>query len=209
LAGSPIPSVYRTRAYRVRQRVLIALAAVALVLLGYLIGRWQNSATVVATVPVVGGGQPSPTPAEPSPTTEAPTPTVYPTLQAESATARDGVELEDTDDEGGGQNAGFIRGGDSMRFDNFDFGPVPATTVDVRIASDADDDHEGRMEIRLDRPDAAPAGTLRVTRTGGWQDWRTDQVTLIPVTGVHTVFLVFIRDDDDEFVNLNWLLFGH
>jgi hypothetical protein len=65
------------------------------------------------------------------------------------------------------------------------------------------------MEIRLDNPDAAPVGTLRFTPTGGWQNWRTDEVELDPVTGVHTVFLVFLRDDDDEFINVNWLLFRH
>jgi hypothetical protein len=119
------------------------------------------------------------------------------------------VEAQDTTDEGGGQNVGFIKNGDSLRFDDVDFGPVPATKVDVRVASDQDDDDPGRMEIRLDTPDSAAVGTLRVTRTGGWQNWRTDEVTLTPVTGVHTVYLVFVRDDDDEFININWLLFGH
>jgi hypothetical protein len=206
-APSPAPSVYRTRAYRTRQRVLIGLAAAGLLLVGYLIGRWQDTPAEVTALPAA-----TPTPASspsPAPSSAPPSPIAYATLQAESAAGRDGVEIEDTEDEGGGQNAGFIRNGDRLRFDGFDFGEVPATKVDVRIASDADDDEDaGRMEIRLDSPDAPPAGTLRVTRTGGWQDWRTDEVTLEPVTGVHTVYLVFLRNDDDEFVNLNWLLFG-
>jgi hypothetical protein len=209
LANPPSPSVYRTRAYRTRQRALVGLAAVGLVLLGYLIGRWQDTPAAVGTPSAAVIVPPSESPAA-SPTTQAPTPTVYATLQAESASARDGVEAEDTEDEGGGQNAGFIRNGDSLRFDNVEFGPVPATRVDVRVASDADDGEDaGRMEIRLDSPDAAPVGTLRVTRTGGWQNWRTDEVALTPVTGTHTVFLVFLRNDDDEFININWLLFGH
>ena len=112
-----------------------------------------------------------------------------------------------TEDEGGGQNVGWIANGDSIRFDSYDFGPVPATKVDVRVASAADDG--GRMDIRLDAPGATPVGTMRVTRTGDWQNWRTDEVTLTPVTGVHTVYLTFARDGDGEFVNLNWLQFRH
>lgn len=209
MANPPSPSVYRTRAYRARQRVLVGLGAVGLVLAGYLIGRWQDTPTEVTALPVTASAAPATSSPEPEPS-EAPSPTVYPTLQAESASALNGVNAEDTDDEGGGQNIGFVRNGDSLRFDNFDFGPVPATRVDVRVASDADDGEDaGRMEIRLDSPDSAPVGTLRVTRTGGWQNWRTDEVTLTPVTGVHTVFLVFLRNDDDEFININWLLFGH
>ena len=205
MAPPQFPSVYRTRAYLVRRRVLIGLAGAGLVLLGYGIGRWQDTPAELPALPVAISGQPS---ASASPS-EAPSPTVYRTLQAENATGRNGVESQDTTDEGGGQNVGFIKNGDSLRFDDVDFGPVPATKVDVRVASDADDDEPGRMEIRLDTPDSAAVGTLRVTRTGGWQNWRTDEVTLTPVTGVHTVYLIFIRDDDDEFININWMLFGH
>ena len=197
-------SVYRTRAYRNRQRVLYALAAVGLVLVGYLIGRWQDTpGTPAAAQLPVSSASSAPSP---SPTTPPPSPTVYRKLQAESADALNGIQTQDTEDQDGGQNVGWIANGDSLRFDDVDFGPVPATKVDVRVASDAED---GRMDVRLDAPGATPIGTLRVTRTGGWQNWRTDEVPLTPVTGVHTVFLTFSRDGDGEFLNVNWLLFGH
>jgi hypothetical protein len=206
VSSPPSPSVYRTRAYRTRQRVLYALAGVGLVLVGYLIGRWQDTpATPAAAHPPAASASaaPSPSPSASPP----PSPTVYRKLQAESADALNGIQTQDTDDEGGGQNVGWIANGDSLRFDDIDFGPVPATKVDVRVASDADDG--GRMDIRLDSADATPIGFLRVTRTGGWQNWRTDEVTLQPVTGRHTVFLTFARNDDKEFLNINWLLFAH
>lgn len=184
--------------------MLLALAGVGLVLVGYLIGRWQDDPD-----PVVPAAAPAPSPpaVSSSPPAQAATPTVYPTLQAEDANGNEGTRTEDTTDEGGGKDVGYIAGGDSLRFDNVDFGPVPATKVDVRVASDAGDG--GSMEIRLDGPGQPPIGTLRVTRTGGWQNWRTDEVTLTPVTGVHTVYLTFARDDDDEFININWLRFAH
>jgi hypothetical protein len=175
---------------------------VALLLAGYGIGRWQDTPS---PVPVAAAPAGSPE-ISAAPTTSPPTPTVYRTLQAESATELIGIEAQDTEDEDGGQNVGFIAAGDTMRFADFDFGPVPATQLEVRVASDADG---GQMAIHLDSLDSPAAGVLTVTRTGGWQKWRTDVVTLTPVTGVHTVFLTFSRPDDKEFVNLNWLIFKH
>ncbi|GAA0588313.1 hypothetical protein GCM10010172_86790 [Paractinoplanes ferrugineus] len=201
----PPPSVYRTRAYRTRQRVLLALGAVGLVLLGYLIGRWQDTpapAIAVPAPPQTSAAAPSVAPATSAP----PAPTVYRTLQAENASALSGIDSQDTEDQGGGKNVGWIAAGDSMRFDNIEFGPVAATKLLVRVATDADN---GRMDVRLDNATAPPIGTMRVTKTGGWQSWRTDEVTLTPVTGTHTVYLTFARDDGGEFLNINWLLFQH
>ncbi|WP_250033042.1 carbohydrate-binding protein [Paractinoplanes maris] len=201
----PRQSVYRTKAYRVRQRSLIALAGLALLLTGYGLGRWQDTpAPSAAALPVPVA--PSSVSPPPGPASEPPEPTVYPALQAEAADGTMGTEAQPTEDEGGGQNVGWIANGDQLRFDDVDFGPVAATKLDVRVASDAEG---GRMEIRLDGADQAPIGTLNVTRTGGWQKWRTDQVDITPTTGNHTVFLVFVRGDGAEFVNLNWLQFVH
>lgn len=175
-------------------------------LLGYLLGRWQDTPAPAVAVPAPPS---SSAPAAPSvaPTTSAPpTPTVYPTLQAENAGGMQGIDTQDTEDEGGGKNVGWIAAGDALRFDNLDFGPVPATKLLVRVATDAED---GQMDVRLDSPTAAPVGTMRVTKTGGWQSWRTDEVTLTPVTGTHTVYFTFARDDGGEFLNINWLQFQH
>jgi hypothetical protein len=201
------PSVYRTRAYRTRQRLLVALAAVGLVLLGYLIGRWQDTPAPATAAPPAGSSPSALPPSAAPTTTPPPTPTVYRTLQAESADGNEGIQSQDTEDQGGGKNVGWIASGDSLRFDGIEFGEVPATKLDVRVATDAED---GRMDIRLDSPTAAPIGTLRVTKTGGWQNWRTDEVTLTPpVTGTHSVYFTFARDSAGEFVNVNWFLFVH
>ncbi|WP_250005793.1 carbohydrate-binding protein [Actinoplanes sp. M2I2] len=202
----PRQSVYRTKAYRVRQRSLFALAGLGLLLAGYGLGRWQDSPAPAVALPPAAAVTPSTPSAESPPPTEAPEPTVYPTLQAEAADDNVGAQPQDTEDEGGGQNLGWISDGDQLRFDDVDFGPVAATKLDVRVASDLEG---GRMEIRLDQPDQPPIGTMKVTRTGGWQSWRTDQVDLTPTTGRHTVYLTFVREDDAEFVNLNWLQFVH
>lgn len=201
-------SVYRTRSYVQRRRALLGLAGVVLLLTGYGIGRWQDTPAPVVPVaaPPAAASGPGAASASAAPATTPPSPTVYRTLQAEAATELIGIQAQDTTDEGGGQNLGFIAAGDSVRFADFDFGPVPATQLEVRVASDADG---GQMAIHLDSLESPAIGTLTVTRTGGWQNWRTDVVTLTPVTGVHTVYLTFVRPDDHEFVNLNWLLFKH
>jgi hypothetical protein len=206
--AAPSPSVYRTRSHVARRRVLIGAAGVALLLVGYGLGRWQDSpAPAVALPPPATSAAPVATTPVAAPTTEAPKPTVYKPMQAEAADGLTGVQTQDTEDEGGGQNVGWIANGDSLRFDNVDFGAVPATKLEVRVASEASPG--GRMDIHLDSPDQPAIGTLRVTSTGGWQTWRTDLVDLSPVTGVHAVFCTFARDNGDEFVNINWLLFGH
>jgi len=208
---NPTPSVYRTRSHVLRRRALTGLAGVGLLLIGYGVGRWQDTpepvaAPITATSVPVATSAPAPV-VSAAATSSPPTPTVYPTLQAEAA-ALNGIQKQDTRDQGGGQNVGWIGNGDSMRYDGIDFGPVPATKLQVRVASDGGDG--GRMEIRLDGPEQPVVGVLNVTDTGGWQDWRTDVVVLsVPVTGVHTVFLMFAKDDHDEFVNINWLQFQH
>ncbi|NMO53233.1 carbohydrate-binding protein [Actinoplanes sp. TBRC 11911] len=203
---SGAPSVYRTRSYVLRRRALTGLAGVALLLVGYLVGRWQDTpAPIKVVAPPAAAVVPSSAP--PAPTTPPPSPTVYRKIQAESADALNGIQTQDTTDEGGGQNVGWIAPGDSLRYDDIDFGPVPATQLEVRVASDAADG--GQMAVRLDKPDGEIAGTLSVRRTGGWQNWRTELVTLKPVTGTHAVYLTFSRPDGAEFVNLNWLQFKH
>ncbi len=131
----------------------------------------------------------------------------YQVLQAESANELAGIQSQDTEDEGGGQNVGWISRGDHLRFDNFVFGDVPAKKAKFRVASDAG--VSGRVQIRLDTPDADPVGELSVSNTGGWQTWRTDVAALTPVTGTHTVYITFTASDDSEFMNVNWIQFDH
>ena len=150
-------------------------------------------------------------PAEPTPSSAPPPPPdaidAYQPLQVETADAVTGMEMQDTEDEGGGQNAGWINNGDSLRFDDVNFGDTPPAQLNVRLAAEVGDDGGGRLEIRLDSPTAEPSATLNTRGTGGWQKWRTEATGMAPVTGVHTVFVTFGRDRPDDFLNVNWLVF--
>ncbi|WP_231953764.1 carbohydrate-binding protein [Actinoplanes derwentensis] len=215
----PSPNIYRTKSWKTRQRALIALGVLGLVVIGYAIGRWQDDTPAVALppAPVVSPASNSSASASPgaaSPASdESPSPSAsasaieYAVLQAESAAELSGVETEDTSDEGGGKNVGWINRDDHLRFDNFDFGSVPATKAAIRVASASS--ATGRLQIRLDSRDSEPVGEISVSNTGDWQNWRTDTAVLAPVTGVHTVFITFTSDDGTELVNLNWLRFQH
>ncbi|HWS33723.1 MAG TPA: carbohydrate-binding protein [Actinoplanes sp.] len=211
----PSPSVYRTKSWQIRRRVLTAVGGLGLVLIGYGLGRWQDTpaAPASATPPASQESSAPPAPSGSLAPSGSPAPSVVPSaveyavIQAESATGLSGVETEDTSDDGGGKNVGWINRDDYLRFDNYDFGAVPATRAAIRVASGSG--ATGRLQIRLDSRDNEPVGELSISNTGDWQAWRTDTAVLTPVTGVHTVFLTFTSTDGTELVNLNWLRFQH
>jgi hypothetical protein len=205
-------TVYRSRSRTVRNRLLIAAAVVVLVLTGFLIGRAQGTDDPAAATTVVPSAPPAPSSDPPSPSpSPSPAPTAgrdaYQPLQAEDAAESAGLEFEDTADEGGGRNAGWINDGDRLRFDDVDFGAEPPAQVNVRLAADVPEDGGGRLEIRLDSASSPPAATLETSGTGGWQNWRTEATGMAPVTGAHTVYVTFASERPDDFLNVNWLVF--
>jgi hypothetical protein len=212
---TPTPTVYHSRSRTTRKRLLIVAAVVILVLAGWLIGRLQGGS------PASGSGLPPSAPppatsAVPSPTEPSPTPPAAPTgvnayanLQAESAAEKNGVEAQDTEDKDGGQNIGWVSNGDSLRFDDVNFGDTPATSLVARVASAVADGVNGRIEIRIDSATSPPVGNLPIGNTGGWQTWRSQATDITAVTGVHAVFLTFAADRGDDFLNLNYIKFTH
>jgi hypothetical protein len=126
------------------------------------------------------------------------------TIQAESANALSGIQLEATTDTGGGQNMGFIANGDWAQYNNVDFGSPAAHQFVARVASGAAGGVSGLVEVRLDSRANAPVGSFAVGNTGGWQSWRSIPANISAVTGVHTVFLTFTSGQPADFVNVNW-----
>ena len=201
------PGVYRSRSNATRRRVLTIAAAVALVLLGYLIGRLQGfgtpaSGSAAQAPPSVVASDPGPPSAPPEPSDPPARVDAPVTLQAEAAASQQGTQTEDTTDDGGGKDVGWVNNGDWLRFNGVDFGSTPPTKLIARVSSQSD--NGGRMEIRIDTPASPPVATIQVTNTGGWQNWRTATGAITPVTGLHTVFVTFANDAGDEFMNLNY-----
>jgi hypothetical protein len=220
MTTTPTPTIYRSRWKTNRRRLLLAASALVLVLSGVLIDRLRGDSPAAGSAVVSTSSSLAPSSLAPSsdptsdpPPSAPPSPTTpggidaYAPIQAEMA-ALAGIDKQDTEDEGGGQNVGWVNNGDSMRFDAIDFGDTPATQLIARVASGVGDGVNGRMEIRIDSPGNPPVGSLPVKNTGGWQNWISQATDVSGVTGVHTVFVTFAADRGDDFVNVNYLKFG-
>ncbi|MFI5491380.1 carbohydrate-binding protein [Actinoplanes sp. NPDC051859] len=213
------PGIYHSRSRTTRNRAALAAAGLSLLLIGYAIGRWQDSPAVPTPAAAAGvavtSSAPSPatTPPSEAPPSAPPAPVggvdAYAPIQAEGSTNQQGTDTQDTQDEGGGRNVGWVSNGDWLQYDQVNFGTAPATRFTARVASEVGDGVIGQLDIRIDSPSATPVGSLRISNTGGWQTWQSQTTITAPVTGLHTVFLTFTGPADTEFLNLNYFTFGH
>ncbi|MFI6023504.1 glycoside hydrolase family 16 protein [Streptomyces sp. NPDC051287] len=133
----------------------------------------------------------------------------YSAIQAESYDSQSGVTTEATTDTGGGQDIGYVTGGDWALYKGVDFGSSAATQFNARVASGAASGVSGLVEVRLDSRSNAPVGSFAMGNTGGWQTWRTVPANISAVTGTHDVYLTFSSGQSADFVNVNWFDFGH
>ncbi len=170
-----------------------------------------RSITLTLTPFGAGGGPgPDPTPSQsPTPGPTGGVISAYSTIQAENYAAHGGTVKQTTTDTGGGQNLTSLGNGDWIQFNNVDFGSAAATQFVARVASGAGGGVSGLVEVRIGSRTSAPVGTFGVANTGGWQSWRTVPANMSGVTGLRTVFVTFTSGQPADFVNLNWITFGH
>jgi Domain of unknown function (DUF1996)/Carbohydrate binding module (family 6) len=153
------------------------------------------------------------------PTNPAPTPTgttappgnrdAYSPIQAESFNQQSGVTVQAATDTGGGQMITSVANGDWILLQGVQFGSTPARQFSGRAASGAAGGVSGLVEVHLDSRSSAPIGSFAIASTGGWQSWRTIPTGISGVTGTHNVYLTFTSGQPANFVNLNWISFGH
>ena len=115
-------------------------------------------------------------------------------LQAEDYKAGGDVQLEDTEDEGGGQNVGWIDAGDFLEYSI----TVPADGtyfIEYRLATQGG---SAGFETSF-------AGVKKdaqaVTDTGGWQNWSSQTATVELQAGEQTLRLDFLGGA----ININWI----
>ncbi|MEE3327813.1 MAG: carbohydrate-binding protein [Myxococcota bacterium] len=128
-------------------------------------------------------------------------------IEAEDLDQSRGLLLEETGDEGNGQNVGWIADGDYGLYSRVDFGENAPAEVKVRWASGAD--IPGWVEFRIDSLAGMKVAQVEFSGTGGWQTWQTQTNSMVAsVTGRHDLYLVFRSDyGETEFVNINWFEF--
>ncbi|WP_340677235.1 carbohydrate-binding protein [Paraglaciecola sp.] len=116
------------------------------------------------------------------------------TYQAENYDAQSGLQLEDTADEGGGQNIGFADPGDFLEYTIT--APSDGTYyIDYRLASESGS--EG-FELSID---GTVVDKVTVAPTGGWQEWATQAgAEFVMTAGQHKARFDFVGGA----VNINW-----
>ena len=120
-----------------------------------------------------------------------------------------GVAVQTTTDTGGGQNITTLANGDWVLYQNVNFGTTAGAQFLGRVASGAAGGVSGLVEVRLDSAASAPIGSFAVANTGGWQSWTTVPANIAPTTGTHNVYITFTSGQPADFVNVNWIRFGH
>lgn len=123
----------------------------------------------------------------------------YDRVQAEDFSDMSGVQVEDSSDEDGTKNVGYIENGDWLKYTSVDFS-LGAKSFDARIASIYGG---GKIEIHLDRTDGTMIGSIDIESTNGWQNYVTKSCDISEATGVHDVYLVFTGS-----LNINWWNFN-
>ena len=66
-----------------------------------------------------------------------------------------------------------------------------------------------QIELRLDNKEGEIIGTLDISYTGEWKNWREFETSVKSVTGVHDLYLVFKGKKPHSLFNLDWWKFDN
>ncbi len=115
-------------------------------------------------------------------------------IEAENFDDESGIGLEDTSDDGGGQNIGYIEEGDFVEY-SFNIPSDGTYLIEYRLASDKDsfgfDTKIGGVVV----------DTQTLLATGGWQEWITQSTEVDLLAGDQVMRLDFLGGE----LNLNWI----
>ena len=116
-------------------------------------------------------------------------------IEAECYTTENGIVVENTSDSGGGENVGYIDASDSMTY-SIDIPTTGNYRLAYRTASQNGSNPGFRVLI-----DNVYSDLFSIPSTGGWQNWQTQQESVISLSaGLHT----FKLEATSAGVNLNW-----
>ncbi|QKX17863.1 carbohydrate-binding protein [Microbulbifer sp. YPW1] len=114
-------------------------------------------------------------------------------IEAESFCAMSGIQLEDTSDNGGGQNVGWTDSGDWLEY-RVDVPETGNYTLTYRIASTAS---TGQLQLVSG---GAQLASTSLPNTGGWQNWQSVTANINLTAGTQTLRLEVAGPG----FNLNW-----
>ncbi|MDQ2084880.1 glycoside hydrolase family 11 protein [Herbivorax sp. ANBcel31] len=173
---------------------------------------WQSEGSAVVNTNdlIVGGEMPdAPDTSEPSEPSESDMPenpgpssrSAFSTIEVEEYNdfSSSTMEIVGTDD--GGDGIGYIENGDTLTFNNVDFGSNGSDEFTARVGSDVEDPTD--IEVRVGSSTGTLLGTLEVGSTGDWDEYTELSTDISSVTGENDIVLVFTGP-----VNIDWITFS-
>jgi hypothetical protein len=146
------------------------------------------SASDEITITVNAAAPPPPPPPPPSSATTR--------IEAENYSAMNGIQTEFTQDEGGGQNVGWIDNGDWMDY-SYNAPSTGTYAVKLRIATPG---NGAQLQIR--KGDGTLLNTVNIPNTSAFQIWQTITTSINLSAGQQTIRIISSAQD---FWNINWI----
>ena len=127
----------------------------------------------------------------------------YKRNEAETIAYSKGVKSEQTDETG--VYISEIHNGDYIKVREVDFGNESPDQFAISAACSS---LGGSLEVHLDKEDGELVAKIDVTKTGGWEKWKTFSAQMLKkVTGKHDVYFVFKGLKGSKLFNLDWWKF--
>ncbi|MGJ8592741.1 MAG: family 43 glycosylhydrolase [Aquaticitalea sp.] len=121
--------------------------------------------------------------------------------QAEAFAEQFGIKVEDQKDGKKTQGLGAISNGDWTSYTDIDFGnSADPFSFRIRISTPNDG---GTIVLRLNDSKGTIVGSIPVSSTGGWENYKTLSTTINGIRGIHTLYLCYVGEAENLF-NLNW-----
>ena len=123
--------------------------------------------------------------------------------EAETIAYSKGVKSEQTDETG--VYISEIHNGDYIKVREVDFGNESPDQFAISAACSS---LGGSLEVHLDKEDGELVAKIDVTKTGGWEKWKTFSAQMLKkVAGKHDVYFVFKGLKGSKLFNLDWWKF--
>ena len=127
----------------------------------------------------------------------------YKRNEAETIAYSKGVKSEQTDETG--VYISEIHTGDYIKVREVDFGNEAPDQFAISAACSS---LGGSLEVHLDKEDGELVAKIDVTKTGGWEKWKTFSAQMIKkVAGKHDIYFVFKGLKGSKLFNLDWWKF--
>jgi hypothetical protein len=115
-------------------------------------------------------------------------------IEAEDYTTMSGVKNEITNDDGGGENVGFIDYGDWMDY-SYNAASASTYSLNLRVATN------NKAQLQIKKTDGTLLLTVNIPNTGNYQTYQTISATITLPQGAQTIR---VQSSSTAHWNINW-----